>query len=248
MTHTHVLLHEIEGPVNLGSVCRAMANTGFQRLRFSGLLEKDDFEARKYAVHARDILDLAEHAADLDGLINGLDVVFGFSPRRPQEDGHNLTLDQFHEHYEKAQSQGKQIGLMFGNEARGLTNQQLAWCHFRVSLPTHETYASMNLAQAVLVVLWEISRTNVCQDIEAPPDIAGPAEHKVLLENLRGFLDEMAFLNPQNPEHLWQEIVPIFRNREWTAREMTLLHGIFGKCKSRHKALKKKLERVMQNE
>lgn len=248
MTGTWILLHEIEGPINLGSVCRAMANTGFEKLRYTGELEKTDFEARKYAVHARPLLEDSEHCQSFNELIGNLDVVFGFSPRGPWSDGRNITFDLFHQHYSRAANQGQSIGLLFGNEARGLTNQQLSWCQYRVALPAHESYVSMNLAQAALVVLWEIHRNFRKQEEEPAPDFAGARERDLLLTNIRSFLEEMEFLNPQNPEHLWQEIVPIFRNREWTPREVNLLQAIFGKGKSRYRALERKLARRNENE
>ena len=237
-----MLLHEVEGPVNLGSVCRAMANTGFHRLRFSGCLRKDDPDARKFAVHAAVLLDKARKCDALEELIAGLDMVFGFTPRHPWQDGRDLGLSAFCRYYYRALAQGKRIGLLFGNEARGLTNQHLAHCHFRVTIPAHETYVSMNLAQAVLVVLWELVRGGDRHELpgEVPPEMASAEEKEILLDKIRDYLDVLELLNPQNPEHLWMEIMPIFRARDWTKRELTLLQGIFGKGQSRYLAMKKK--------
>ena len=154
----HVLLHQVEGPINLGAVCRAMANTGFQNLAFTGPLEASEGQARKFALHARNILEAVPKKNDLLELTQGIDLVFGFTPRNPSEDGRGLDLDGFHQQVTKARQQGKSIGLLFGNEARGLENADLVQCHYRVALPTNETYVSMNLSQAVMVVLWELSR------------------------------------------------------------------------------------------
>lgn len=246
MSGTTVLLHNIEGPVNLGSVCRAMANTGFANLRFSGELQGNEGEARKFAVHSREILDSAAHASSLETLTQGLDIVYGFTPRNPWPDGRGLDLDQFLVSWKQSVEEGKQIGLLFGNEARGLKNDELARCHYRVVLPAHADYVSMNLAQAVLVVLWEIRRLGEVGSSEPDPEMATGEEKAALIENIREFLDVLEFLNPQNPEHLWLEILPIFNTRQWTKRELTILHAMFGKSKSRHRAIRKKagLEQV----
>jgi len=244
LENTWILLNDVEGPVNLGSICRAMANTGFENLRFSGELSQDDFEAQKFAVHARPLLESAEKCQNLEDLISDMDLVFGFSPRDPWSDGAALNFDQFHEQY--TQARGRKIGLLFGNEASGLSNEHLAHCRYRVALPANAQYVSMNLAQAVLVVLWEISRRQAEPLPTAdPPQLAEPWEKEELLKNLRSFLDCMEFLNPQNPDALWKEVLPIFNSRDWTKRELTLLHAIFGKSRSRHQALRKKLEKAL---
>ena len=248
---TWVLLHQVEGPVNLGSVCRAMANTGFANLAFSGDLQGDEGEARKFALHAVSILEGARKCSTLDGLTDGLDVVFGFSPRAPWPDGRNLDLDAFHTRFAQGLAAGLSQGLLFGNEARGLRNKDLATCHYRVALPTHEGYASMNLAQAVLVVLWEILRRQEAglQTAGAPDlDRANPKQMTALLNNIHDFLATIEFLNPQNPDHIWQEVMPLFKARQWTQREVTLLHAVFAKGRSRYRAMQRRYEALKNGE
>ena len=237
-----ILLHDVEGPVNLGGVCRAMANTGFRRLRFSGELTASHPEAAKFAVHAGDLLSDAKKCVNLESLIDGVDILFGFTPRSPWVDGRDLDLDGFHDAYGRARAQGLSIGLLFGNEARGLTNGDLAFCHHRIALPTCSDYASMNLAQAVMVVLWELNRKHEAfvRDDAPKPRTATARQKQDLIANLRQFLDEHAFLNPQNPERVWREIVPIFKTRSWTERELTILHAIFSKARARYRSLRKK--------
>ncbi len=144
--------------MNLGAVCRAMANTGFTDLCFTGRLTGMESAASRFAVHAGYILQAARKKQDLADLLADSDVVFGFTPRNPWEDGKNLDLDGFHKKVAEAESRGQSIGLLFGNEKVGLHNEHLVLCNWRVALPTAKTYISMNLAQAVLVVLWEMHR------------------------------------------------------------------------------------------
>lgn len=241
--HIQVLLNNVEGPVNLGSVCRAMANTGFKQLRYSGPLDAQAGDARKFSVHALPILERADKCRDLPHLIENCDLVFGFSPRNPWLDGRALDLDQFHQHLAAGLRQGKAVGLLFGNEQIGLTNQDLALCDYRVALPTREEYASMNLAQAVLIVLWEINRNSLdTLDRHAPPDMASGREKTVLVDKIHHFLKEMDFLDPQYPDRLWREVCLMFKTRDWTRREMNLLMGIFSKGANRYAALSAKLD------
>ncbi|MDJ0837029.1 MAG: RNA methyltransferase [Acidobacteriota bacterium] len=240
---TSILLHNIEGPVNLGGVCRAMANTGFKNLAFTGELTGREDDARRFAVHAREILDGARIHDDFAALIEDRDMLFGFTPRNPWDDGRGLDLEGFHAAFNLALKHGRRIGLLFGNEQRGLENAQLARCHFRVALPTADEYASMNLAQAVLVVLWELRRRHDAGHLKAGqqvPEIATAEERKALLDNIYRYLETIEFLNPQNPEQIWIEVQPLFASRNWTKRELTLLHAVFGKGRSRYLAALRK--------
>jgi len=237
-----VLLHRVEGPVNLGMICRAMANTGFRRLRFTGPLHRANGEARKFAVHAKPILDAAARAADLSELTRGLDSVFGFTPRQPWQDGRCLGLDEFHDRFDDQLAAGKTVGLLFGNEAHGLSNEDLTVCRYRVSLPAHAEYESLNLAQAAMVVLWELHRRRDASaepPAAAAPELASPEEKETLIRKTRAFLDAFGALNPQNPELVWREIEIMFKARDWTERELTLLHAMFHKARSRYLALKR---------
>ena len=220
-----------------------MANTGFGRLRFTGALNKHHPEARKFAVHADRILEDAVEAVDFSALIADVDLLVGLSPRTPWADGKSLSWSDFPARAAAWGRAGRSVGLLFGNEAHGLSNHDLAHCHFRLAIPTHDHYVSMNLAQAVLVVLWELFgalRGTEVSPPPAPPEWVSMAEKDLLLDGLKGFLEQMAFLNPQNPDHLWREIVPIFRSRDWTQREWQLLIAMFQKGRSRYEALKVK--------
>lgn len=252
---TVVLLYEVEGPFNLGAVCRAMANTGFLDLRYSGRLAGNESGAYRFAVHAGQILSNAQKHDNLDGLIADRDVVYGFSPRNPWDDGNGLDLDGFLSHYKQEASAGRRIGLLFGNEKRGLENAQLARCTRRVALPTSKVYVSMNLAQAALVVLWELHRNFGIAPAEerveqapvapveatvSPQDAAGAEQVGVMLDNLHRFMETIHFLNPQNPQHVWEEFQTLFQSRRWRERELTLLNALFGKARARYLAEVKK--------
>lgn len=238
-----ILLHQIEGPVNLGAIARAMANSGFSHLFWTGPLAAEHPEAQKFAVHAKNLLRADRHVADFQGLIQSADVIFGFSPRAPWPDGRNLGIDAFLDELNTCLAAGKRPGLLFGNEAHGLANEHLAHCHFRVSLPTDDAYQSMNLSQAVLVVLWEIRRRlGSTQQTRAQPVPIDNQAKAVLLKNLHQFVEAMEFLNPQNPDHLWQELLAIFHTRDWSSREAQILNSLFSKAASRYRALRKKTD------
>jgi len=241
LNNIHVLLHQVEGPINLGAIARAMANTGFSKLRWTGPVPADHPQALKFAVHATPLLAEGHKAGSFVELTEHMDVLFGFSPRQPWPDGRNLDLAGFHNQLELAITSGKRVGLLFGNEAHGLDNAALSKCEGRVALPSDEAYTSLNLSQAVLLALWEVRRHWTSRPVlESGPETIDAEAKQVLIRNLRQFATAMGFLNPQNPDHIWQELLPIFKCREWTQREAQILNGLFAKGTSRYKALERK--------
>ncbi|MBB5022709.1 RNA methyltransferase [Desulfurispira natronophila] len=240
-----VVLDRIEGPVNLGFISRAMANTGFANLRYSGELDTEDEEARRFAVHSQDLLKSFKQVSRKN-LLDGMDVVVGLSPRQPWSDGHDLPLDKLWVTLKSALERKQRVALLFGNEAHGLDNATLAHCRYRLALPTVARYRSMNLAQAVLVVLWELHRqSGTAQGVEtSQPSLAGGAQREQMLLKLRHLLETTGYLDHQNPEEIWQEMALIFRSRDWSQREMTLLTGMVNKVLKQHLACCKEMQQV----
>lgn len=151
-----VVLVEPEGPVNIGMIVRTMKNFGFSRLVLvnPNLTE----ESYRYAVHATDVLEKALIVESFEEALNLFDLTIGttgkpggrFIPYRapiyPWELGETLK-----DYTGKA-------GLFFGRESIGLKNEELERMDFVVTIPTSDTYPVMNLAQAVAVVLYELSK------------------------------------------------------------------------------------------
>jgi len=226
----------VEGPVNLGFIARAMANTGFSSLTYSGNLPKDHEEALKYAVHADNILSSATHTETFDKLISNSDIVIGFAPRAPFSTS-NLDYDDLKPFVEATLNDGLNVGLLFGNEAHGLNNEELSACSKIVSLPTSSEYSSMNLAQAVLVALWELKSVefnNEITTIYAERDTLD-----TILMRLKEYLELIEFFNEQNPDYIWHEIRQVIETKKITSREAELLLSIIGKSIIRYTHLLK---------
>lgn len=243
MEDIKVLLSNPEGAVNLGFIARAMANTGFSDLSYSGRLNRLHPTALKYALIASDILENARQTEDFDGLIKGSDRIIGISMRTPQTEARHIHLSELKGCLNDIRSKGLTAGLLFGNEKAGLSNTQLSSCHRYVSLDTSEAFPSMNLAQAVMVVLWEI------KDIQPVPheaDIkyAGRALMDALTEKMRTFLTTFGYLNPQNPEKIFEEIRRMTESKNLTEREVQLMLSVMGKCMGEHSAALKKSRNI----
>ncbi len=151
-----VVLNEPQDPVNIGSVVRVMKNMGLRHLR---LVRPADFDAYRIQGVAHTGVDVIESTRLFDSLeeaIADARLVVGTSARgrrvrrnyrRPRETASEVL---------QAVESGEDVALVFGREDRGLSNDQLDHCDRVVVIPTDPDHSSLNLAQAVLVLAYEI--------------------------------------------------------------------------------------------
>jgi TrmH family RNA methyltransferase len=216
---------------NVALACRAMKAMGLKHLCLVG--EPADAkapEARALAYGAWDILDGAEHFESLSEAVRASVLVAGtsgrvfegevFTPRRLAEEG-------------GARSGAGRASIVFGPEASGLSREELALCHLTVHVPTHEDQPSLNLAQAVLVVAYELRLASLGGSLPATQregaDDEGAASVGELEEALADFRSAalgIGYLNPQGPDRLLAEWRRLLARAGPTRREVTLLRGL----------------------
>lgn len=152
-----VVLVRTRNPLNIGAAARAMSNFGFPQLRVVNPYDVAFREARS-AVGASAVLAAAQEYHSVAEAIADCTLVVGTSARISSEAQHVvLQLEQL------VKTLGKQSGpvaLLFGSEKRGLSNEDLSYCHYVLRIPTREEHVSMNLGQAVAVCLYELIRAS----------------------------------------------------------------------------------------
>lgn len=207
-------------PANVAAACRAMKNMGLRTLRIVeppvGLAAPD---ARALAYGAWELLDGAVPAASLAEAVASSGLVVGTSAR--EVPGHWTPRRLAMEIQDRSP-----VSIVFGPEASGLTNQELALCHARVTIPAHPAQPSLNLAQAVLIVAYELW---VAGDPPAPSlerERAATGDVEAALAALRQALLAIGYLNPDNPEALLAEFRALLARAGPTAREVALLRGM----------------------
>ncbi|HSN91564.1 MAG TPA: TrmH family RNA methyltransferase [Anaeromyxobacteraceae bacterium] len=226
------VLHRPQSAENVGAAARAMKNFALERLLLvappsweglprggEGGTAREDFlaRARRVARRAADLLDRAEIHGDLRGALAGTTWACGTTSRavegRPRIDPRELAAEV---------ARRAEVAVVFGEERRGLSDAELELCQAVCTIPTREGYDSMNLAQAVAVVAYEIGGG---PPGGAVPD-AGPARHETveaLWERLRTLLSRAGYLNPQNPDHVLAEWRRLLARAEPSQREVELL-------------------------
>jgi TrmH family RNA methyltransferase len=212
-------------PANVAAACRAMKNMGFSRLLLveppAGLAEP---EARALAYGAWDVLDGARVVASLREAVGGADLVVGTSAR---VSGPALTVRELADHARGLASESR-LALVFGPEDQGLTRAELALCHMRVRIPTHPAQPSLNLAQAVLLLAYELRLAG--DDVGATraraPASAKAGEFEGAIDALRSGMLAIGYLNRENPDAVLGEIRGLLWRGGPTARELLLLRGL----------------------
>ena len=144
-------------PLNIGAAARAMSNFGAFHLRVVTPYEKAFREAIS-AVGAAPLLARAEEHDSVADATRDCSLVIGTTAIGHRELQHELySLEEAAKRIRKATALGR-VAILFGSEKTGLSNHDLSHCHFLLRIPTREEHRSMNLAQAVAIVVYEISR------------------------------------------------------------------------------------------
>ena len=223
----HIFLVEPEDNANIGAVARAMKNMGFSHLHLVAPPRFDPVRAAVTACGAGDILDMCTIHESLEDALAPMEDVIGFSGRQ----GKNRPLRLLSEWLEDQLSAPyRSTALVFGPEETGLHEKHIAHCRWLVRIPTNPECSSLNLAQAVLIVLYELSKS-------APFPCAGRCESSPVpwtefshLETLvNEVLEKSGFYNEGTPPSLPHLIGNLFRRALPDDREMRILQGIFGR-------------------
>jgi TrmH family RNA methyltransferase len=157
LRNLRVVLVATRNPLNMGAVARAMSNFGASRLRVVRPYEKG-FRDAVSAVGAADVLREAEECASVEEAVADCGLVVGTTAIGNREIKHPLrSLDKAALAIRKRLAR-EPVALLFGSEKKGLSNEDISYCHWLLHIPACEGHQSMNLGQAAAVCLWELAR------------------------------------------------------------------------------------------
>lgn len=224
-----VILYEPQDPVNIGATVRAMKNMGVKTLRLVRPVTYDPVRLEGIAHDTWDVIDAIERYDDFDSASADCVRLVGYTARRraakwPLLDPKSAAADAL-DHAE----QGR-VGIVFGREDSGLPNEVLDKVHAAVNIPTTE-HASLNLAQAVLIALYELhlAAGDATRTIRGPRKEA-PLPTTDLLERYFGelhrSLDAIQFFKTRYPEHIMRSLRAITFRAAPDDRELSLLRAM----------------------
>lgn len=221
MTSLAVVLVSPKHPGNVGSAARAMLNMGASDLRLvAPRCNPLDPEATRLAVHAASVLEHARIFPTLAEALADRDVALATTARERK----NLPLPRLPSELRPLLDAAERPAVVFGPEESGLTSEDIALCQGSVRIPTGE-YASLNLAQAVLLLCYEFLQAR-----ETPPvqhkaadrqQMEGMYAHLLEFMNRVGYTDDKRA--PQMMRH-WRTLLDRARP---SPREVQFMRGLW---------------------
>ena len=155
-----IVLCRPEESRNVGAVCRAMANCSLSNLRIVGKREDfDDTRVRILAIHSAPIWEKALFFDSIKDATSDCSIAAGTTRRRGKKRGKLLLPEEFTDEASMITESGGKAAIVFGNERTGLTDEELEQCNLAVTIPTSESFASMNLSHAVQVMGYHVFRS-----------------------------------------------------------------------------------------
>jgi len=227
-----IVLHEPQDLVNIAHVVRGMKNFGMRDLRLVNPREYEAYRIEGIAHQTQDVLARVRTYPSLaDALADCVHVV-GFTARgRTAKRNLQRPRDAAIEVMSLAEGGGGPVALLFGREDKGLSNEDLDRCHRVVTIPSDLAYASLNLAHAVIIMLYELAlaRGADSRPFKAPRRSAEPAdvaELERLFMDVARALQAIEFFKTRNQAGVMRTMREIAHRAPLDAREIKLLRAM----------------------
>jgi len=225
--HVRVVLHHPESGGNVGAAARALKNMGFSQLCIVDAPGLDWDEASRMAHGAEDVLQAARRVDTLDAAVADCRWVVGTTRRQGKHRQTSHTPRAF-ARAAAADLARRPLAVVFGPERAGLEAPDLARCQDVIHIPTSPAHPSLNLAQAVMVIVYELAQElGPDPDAEVAPDSTANARE---LEQLYAHLEEMllavGFARDETVAHQMRVVRQVFARARLTPAEATQWRGI----------------------
>ncbi|MBU9605215.1 RNA methyltransferase [Burkholderia multivorans] len=234
-TSTRFVLVEPSHPGNVGAAARALKTMGFSRLvlvapRVPNV--QSDPEAVAMASGADDVLASAHVVSTLGEALSGVHWSIALTART-REYGPPRLAPRAAAAHACTQVESGDIALVFGNERTGLANEHVEQCSALAHIPANPAYSSLNLAQAVQVLAYELRVAFLEQASEPAQQPAADAgtlaqsdEIERMYLHLENALIALDFLDPRNPKKLMPRLRRLFARTGLEREEVNILRGI----------------------
>ncbi len=224
-----IVLSHPSHPGNIGAAARAMKTMGLSRLYLVKPKSFPDPQAVAMATGADDVLAQATVCTSLTEALSGTVSATALTGRRRELATEPVWARAAATDLVAATATGE-VALVFGNEKAGLSNEEVALCRHWALIPTSDRYRSLNLAQAVQILCYELRLAAV--DVGAPPKVSDggtPAAHEeveALLFHLERAAVASGFLDPAQPERLMPRMRRLFSRAGLEREEVNILRGM----------------------
>ena len=214
---------------NIGSVARAVKNFNIKYLRI--VKPRCDWPNQKAiatSVGAKDILKSTKIYDSLEKSIGDLDIIFASSSRVRKVNKNIISVSNLKTKIKK----GKKIGILFGPEASGLSNDEINCADYLVKIPTNKKFSSLNLSHSAIIFCFELfknfSKKNFLYKSTYKSLVAKKSEVNKFINFILKGLDKKGFLQPEHKKKsMIRNINNIFHRINLSEQEIRILLGIF---------------------
>ncbi len=226
LSRIRVVLLRPSHPGNIGAAARAMKTMGITQLRLVRPKRFPHPDARAMAAGAADVLESAHACASLEEALAETAYSVAFSARE-RELSHS-SLDARAAARELLSAARKdEAAVVFGNETVGLSNREIMRCSALARIPADPEYASLNLAQAVQVIAYELRMAALAPSAApAKTAYATHEEMEKLFAHLERSLYASGYLHPRHPRKLMDRLRRLFAKARLERVEVNILRGM----------------------
>lgn len=223
-----IVLYKPKYAGNVGSVARAAKNMGIHNIIVVGDNDFNRDEMQQRSTHlAADVLDNIRYVQSAEDALGNVNYIVGTTARLGKARGPFMTPRQAAQDIADI-SQKNKVALLFGPEDTGLANDQLRRCHAVVTIPTSREFTSLNLSHAVMILCYEIfvAFYEAVAEKDVTPKLARSEELEGMYGQIKNLLDDIGFLNPENPDYWMMHVRRFFARAGILSREVKIIRGI----------------------
>ena len=221
-----IVLVGTKHPGNLGAVARAMRNMGIRELRLAApRCAVDDESLRMARAAGLEVLERARLYPDLRSALRGVHRVVGTTAKTGGKRGQVLSPRALAPRVLEVAARQK-VGIVFGPEDTGLVDDDLLLCQLLLRIPTQPRARSLNLAQAVMVVCYELYLGRLGRKPDARLTLSPVEPVEAMYAALEQALLDIGFLHPKNARHMMFALRRLLGRAGLTAADVGMLRGI----------------------
>jgi len=214
---------------NIGSVARAIKNFNIKYLRIvNPRCNWPNQKALATSVGAKDILKSAKIYDSVEKSIGDLDIIFASSSRIRKVNKKIISVSNMKSKIKNR----KKIGILFGPEASGLSNDEISCADYLVKIPSSKKFSSLNLSHSAIIFCFELFQYFTREKTEYLTGykslVAKKSEVNKFLNFIIQGLDKKGFLQPDHKRaSMIRNINNIFHRMNLSEQEIRILLGIF---------------------
>ena len=225
----HFILVRPQMGENIGFVARAIKNFNIKHLRIvNPRCHWPNQKALATSVGAKDILKSTKIYNSVEKSIGDLDIIFASTSRIRKINKRIISIFDLKKKIKKK----KKIGILFGPEASGLSNDEISCADYLVKIPTNKKFSSLNLSHSAIIFCFEIfkyfSNKKIVYKSGYKSSVAKKSEVNKFLRFIVSRLDKKGFLQPGHKrKSMIRNINNIFQRLNLSEQEIRILLGIF---------------------